>query len=320
MNTPANHTAPLSVPILIGAPAALVGCRELRNKYMTNRDIKTYAAFFLLKTLSTTGVIQEYENQMGVILPLIQCNKQTAAARVKEMAALGLCKLTIVEVSNNCYLTTIHLVSYKEAAAKLGIKYNGLINIIYDQEKKGNQIFQYLIRTVEIADNAATQLEAIHYKLNKNPLLKSNLMHLLMQQGADEKKLHTSRLYFQKRFLLLQQQAFKDGTELEAVIYALRADTNRSAGTIKSHHCYKSAASVTYLKKRMQDLKLITVTRMITESDCRQRLYRDGGDAYKWAKGRKITLLRQCDQIEVKVQTLTAVSPPHSVEASQAVA
>ena len=54
---------PEKVQILRGEPAALVSLRHLRTTYETNRDIKYWATWFLLKALTTTSYIQHWTSQ-----------------------------------------------------------------------------------------------------------------------------------------------------------------------------------------------------------------------------------------------------------------
>ncbi|RTL56261.1 MAG: hypothetical protein EKK37_17460 [Sphingobacteriales bacterium] len=287
---------PSSVAILTGAPQELVTHRELRYEYHTNRSIKAWSVYFLLKSLTTSGKIQNWNRQIPRLTYWCQCNEKTLRSRLNELIRLKLIELTGIRGD-------IVLTSFKKAADILGIQYTGTYNINYNPTThNGNQIFQYLLRGEEIRHNQQTQLEALRYKLDKNPSLKNNLHLMLKQQGADDRKLSNDIAYFQAQLLILQKRLFKEGSELLSYVMELRADINRSCCGIKQQHNYLSAQSVSYMKKRLRNLKLCNIQSVIIESATRSRLYVPDGldkkrDGYKWLGKKKATAWRLCDQV-----------------------
>ena len=115
---------PVQVPILIGAADHLVYCRELRNKYQTNRTIKTWATYFLLKALTPSGLIKHWTAQRQRLLSFCKMTENCFRARLNEMKALQLVTITDTR--------SIRLVSYQRAAEILDIPYEGLIKINYN--------------------------------------------------------------------------------------------------------------------------------------------------------------------------------------------
>lgn len=286
----------IKVPVLRGAIQQLCGQRELRNKYQTNRSIKTWSAYFLLKTMSPSGVLKNWLRN-SKIFELLKIEEGGFRARLKEMIELEL--ITVCPVRYN-----ITLCSYKKAAAILDIEYTGVLKINYDTSIEGKQVFQYILRAEDIRLNQQLQLDALCYYIDKNPLLKTNLLHLLQVKGCDHERLENDQNYFQEKLLELQQQAFKEGSDIIAIIHQHRADINRGVNKIKQHHNYKSSQSVSYMKKVLQQLSLITVTKKIIESTERTRLYvPDAGDksrdGYKWFGRKKVTAWRLTDQIKI---------------------
>ena len=287
--------------MLKGAAAELCRHRELRNKYETNRSIKTWACYFLLKSKTTSGIIQKWTKQKGSLLAYLQMSENCFRARVAEMKALKLITL----IGRN----TIQLTSYEKAAEILDIPYTGLIKIEYDANTApGNQIFQYFLRAQEIRENQQAQLDALHYYANKNPQLKEVLTQLMLHHGADKAKLHLAE-YFQERLLILQMHYFKHGSDIWNVITTLRADINRSVTGIQSAHKYKAAQSVSYMKKRMAKLQLLTITKKQVQSECRTRLYISDTEgkkreAARYCRSSKTTFMQLCDQLTVKISTL----------------
>ena len=288
-----NHIVPVAV--LHGAPQELCSHRELRHKYQTNRSIKTWATFFMLKSLTPSGYLKNWQAQKQDLLAFCKMNDGTFRARLAEMQKLNL--LTI-EGKNNLALT-----SYKKAASILGIEYQGTYKIFYDTTLKGTQVFQYILRAEEVRSNQNLQLEALRYNADKNPLLLATLTPLLARQGCNMQKLQTCKHYFQEQLLLLQQQAFREGSAIVSIIHQLRADINRSVQKIKEHHQYKSAQSVSYMKRRMHELAIMTITKKFIVSKERTRLYVPDGtphkrDGYKWLPHQQATAWVLTDQLQ----------------------
>ena len=134
-------------------------------------------------------------------------------------------------------------------------------------------------------------------------------MQQLIHTGSDAKKLQGSLQYFQQQLLKLQQQAFEKGSPLLDIIHHLRADVNRSCKKIKEQHTYKSAQSVSYMKKVMAAMKIITIKKICIHSTERSRLYvstpgeAKKRDAYKWLPAKQVTAWFLCDQISHNYQT-----------------
>ena len=283
------------VAVLNGAANELVTHRELRNKYCTNRSIKTWATYFLLKSLTSSGCISNWTKQKQHILSYCRCTENSFRARLNEMEDL---KLITLSKSRSILLT-----SFETAAEILGIEYTGLIKIDYNENLPGKQIFQYFLRAEEIRSNQEKQLDALWYYAGKNPLLKDALMQLLDKSGSDVKRLQKDLPYFQTQLLRLQQNAFEKGSPLFDIIHQLRADVNRSVKGIQKEHGYKGAQSVSYMKKVMQQMQIITVKKVCIHSTERSRLYvsepgeKRKRDAYKYLPAKKVTAWFLTDQI-----------------------
>ncbi len=302
----------VTVPILTGAADILVTHRELRNKYCTNSSIKTWSIYFLLKAQGTSGIIKNWTAQKQQLLSFCKITENSFRARLADLKALGL-----ATVSDN---RTITLTSFIKAADILGITYEGITNIEYNYELPGQQIFQYFLRAEEIRTNQHKQLKALCYYASKNPLLKEQLLVILRDAGADVKKLQSNLTYFQMQLLKMQQQAFKEGSPLLDIIHALRADINRSVKTIRDHHTYKSAQSVSYMKRRMTQMEIITYEHICIESAERTRLYVSEAagstkprrrDAYKYLPAKKVTAWFLTDQINFRYQSQQQDTKPN---------
>ena len=282
-------------------PELVVGNRELRGQhakksagYETNRDIGDWSLFFLLKPLSTSGVVQNWRSQRPFLLAWLQINEPTFYTKIGRLKKAGF--LTI-DISFN-----IHLVSYAKAADIMGIAYAGTYNIAYNPYiNAGKQNFRYLIIAEEIKHHQHRQLAALMHKMDNNPPLKKALLSMLIQHGADGRLLLADEHYFQQRLLLLQLQLFKAGSNILSYVFTCRADINRGVKLMKKHHNFKSVQSVTDLKKRLIKLHIITVEKRKAESLERSRIYFPEAGAvregYKYIKKKKITALFLTDQI-----------------------
>jgi hypothetical protein len=288
------------VKVLRDASLLLVKQRKLRGKYETNRSIKTWSTFFLLKSLSTPGEIKCWRDQKTALLQYCKMSENSFRSRLNELKALNL-----LTVSKDL---TINLVSFKKAAEILGIKYAGTIKIEYNAKNTGKQIFQYYIVLDEIRCNQQKQVEALNRKSLENPLLRASLEILMNQNGADVRKLKNAD-YFQQVLQHLQLEAFKTGSENWTEISALRADKNRSVKGIKKQYGFRSAQSVSYLKMRLTHCQLAEIRARKAESTARTRLYIPGDngqskEGYKYCQRTNRTILFLCDSIIPKVRII----------------
>lgn len=291
-----------TVAIPVGAPEALVGQRQLRNKYQTNREIKYWSTFFLLKALTTSGHIQNWRSQRQFLLSWLQLNEPTFYTHLKALKQRQL--LTVDQAFN------IHLVSMRDAAKLLGLEFAGVTKLPYNPIKNaGKQVFQYLMMCEEIRSSKTVQTDGLVYNLEKNPPLRNHLLIVLQQRGADEQQLVSNKNYLQERLLNYQMQIFRHGSEILEYIFERRADVNRSIGKIKEHYAYKTSRSVRYLKKKLQKLGLVEIKKISVVSECRSRRYvpdatKKSGrrDGYKWLKQALQTEWTLCDQITVTYQ------------------
>jgi hypothetical protein len=291
------------VPIITGAPEILVQQRELRNVYQTNRLVKVWASWFLLKAISPeSSKISNWISQRKLILPFLQLNENTFRRQLSSMVELG-----IATIDDDYSIT---LCSYKTAADVLGIAYTGLTNIYYNPVKhNGKQIFRYFITAEEFRYQQQRQLNALLYHLDKNPLLKNDLHLLMVKYGADGQQLQKSAAYYQERLLRLQMQLFKEGSDILSHVMTHRADINRGVNRIKENHSYKSTQSACYLKKVMAKLNIIAIAKKKVESAARARIYIPEGDrkkdGYKYCKRTKQTVWFLTDQISFAYEATT---------------
>ena len=294
----------INVPVIAGCCAELVSSRRLVNKYETNRAIKTWAHYFLLKALTSSGIIKTWTKQKAELLEFTKMNENSFRTRLTEMKNLGLCTITK-------HTKTITLTSYEKAADILGIEYTGKNNIPYKTDTNENQIFRYQLMGEEIRQNQQDQQTELMRKVNKNPLLKSQLIILMQQEFSVTEKQLRQTSFFQQKLLQLQIETFKHGSALYEITHSLRADINRSVKGMQKAQGAKSASTISYMKKVMAKYGLLKIEKKTIDSDAdvRSRKTLPGGrDGYKWFKAKKTTAWVLCDQLSFTYAT--QVQPP----------
>lgn len=295
---------PLYIKILVGSPAEIVCQRELRNKYCTNRNIKAWAVYYLLKSQTTSGHIKQWEKQATELAAFCGMSRQTFRHYVQQLIALKLADGDWHTKKERTANTNLTLCSYEKAADILGITFKGTVEIEYKNFTDAKQIFQRQLMADDIRHNQEAQLVAFTKKVNKNPLLKQMLTQALIQLGAVEKELEGAA-YFAAQVIRLQEEAFKNGSAIYNFVHQLRADLNRGVKRIASAWCAKSPSTATYHKRAMEKAGLIAIGKKIVHSACRKRLYLDDGtELYKWIKGTGQTAWVLCDQLTVAHKVL----------------
>ncbi|RYE02363.1 MAG: hypothetical protein EOP50_00245 [Sphingobacteriales bacterium] len=293
-----NLVYPAAVPVPIGAADILVTMRELRTKYHTNRDIKVWAAWFLLKSLTRSCKIQLWRQQIEHLTFWLQVCERTMYRLLARMEELQLIRLEGGDII---------LASYRDAAEILGINYHGLTYVTYHPKThEGNQIFQYVLRGEECRMAQEKQLNALWYYLHKNENLPvfSELCSLIAAKipRTDSNKLKDDPAYFQDRLLQLQLESFKEGSAILEKVFKRRADINRSVQRMQRDHCYRAQSCVSYMKKRMATLGLIRIEKKWADSGQRRsrlQIVTSTGtrQAYKYGRRAKNTVLFLTDQI-----------------------
>lgn len=301
---------PTAVKVIVGAPAVLVTRRSQygeKSRYSTNREIKYWSTWFLLKSLTTTSVIKNWTAQKAFILEYLHLNENTLRAHLSWLKQEKL--ITIDRGSRQ-----ITMISYKKAAELLDLTFNGVYTVSYNHLDKKlvdeKQPFQYLLRMEECEHHKQRQAEAVAYKLDNNPLYKEDMYYQLIQIGADGIRLRRDPEYFRERLLVLQKLFFLRGSEILSYVMTVRADINRGVRKIKAHHGYRSAQSVSYFKRRMAQMGLARIRKDFVISEARSRLYVPaegdtppqkvrGGvrDGYVYNRLTKATVWILCDQI-----------------------
>ncbi|TWI80547.1 hypothetical protein IQ13_3225 [Lacibacter cauensis] len=298
-----NSKKEYAVPVLIGAADHLVTLREESAKgYMINPHLRYWATWFLLKSFTTSGVIQQWNKQKRTLLDYLRISDCTFRSQLNALQRLNLITEDYKKTGN------ITLCSYKEAAQIMGISYKGTTAVQYkpfDYENE-RQVFRYILVAQEVQSNQDNQLQELYRKFQKN--LSGNateLLNELRQLGYTDDKLKTAK-QFQQALLRLQKIVFRDKSGLTAVAFSLRADVNRSVTTWARQHGYQSGQGASYIKKKFRKLGIAVIEQHCINSNDKSRLYwvdKSGNkhEGYKWNKTAQRTAWRLCDQVSIQI-------------------
>lgn len=283
-------------------PAVLINKREKVNKYETNRMIRAVDTFLCLKSLTTTGVIQNYNSQIDQLAHFAQITKPSFYNRLQYLHDRKL----IEKKGGNIYLT-----SWKNFGKFFDIDCSHFLTIKYNPDDK-RKIYQ-IISALEIQIAQQRQRDYFILKISKNPDIKRAIETLMIDAGADGKKLNDP-VYFQKTLWQLQLLSFEQltpGTDTNFLLNIFRADVNRCVTTIQAAYGYKSKQSISYIKKILSLNGIIQVRKQVTVSKVRGRKTDTWKETVKdkevtrhphvrWLQVPKQTIWFACDDIIVE--------------------
>jgi hypothetical protein len=276
---------PSTIKVPVDLPPALVGKRRLVNEYETNLEIKAVGAWLLLKSLTTSGLIQRYTNQLPGLLEYTRLSRASFYRTINRLDALGLAGFD----GRNLWLA-----SWKKLEDLYGITTTSFIEVNYSTNDK--KAIHWIIPTLEIEHNKDRQRNALMYKLDKNPDLKTYLESILIKAGAPPEKLLDYN-YMIEQLWKLQLLSFQDevGSDIYETLDLLRFDVNRAAKGFKKSYHFKSDQSASYWRKKMKDAGLIDVERLAVISDHWAR--KNKITWVRWLKTSKQTIWFACNQI-----------------------
>lgn len=211
--------------------------------YMVNRIVKIYDTFIALKTLTTSGHIQNYIGQLDLILERCKVSRSTLYSRLSELE-----KMSLVTREKSGSSIRLVLKSWKQIADELLINLDEYYIIKYDLNKPEQRI-EYHLRDVEFEEAADKQKLGLTSTLSKIPN-KDNIYALLVFHGADQSRLHELD-YFCECLKNIQQKLFVSGTDRRDALFNLNPVIARSAHTIRTAHGLKCKLSVKYLKHQL---------------------------------------------------------------------
>jgi hypothetical protein len=234
------------IKILKGIAPILVGIRDKRITYLTNRAIKDFDLLVCLKATTTAGHIKNYPAQLKSLLAFAKISKATFYTRLWNLQTMGM--LTV----NN---KTIHLKSWEAIAEIYGLAELQFHTINYDTDNK-KQTIQYILNAIEIVENKQLQTKEAQRKLIKTPEIEEvfNTHCMAKNKTAD---------YTLKNLHAIQRETYATGAADYDVLHSINADTNRSAQSIKRAYNHHSIRNVAYMKRQLVLRGLATVTNRV---------------------------------------------------------
>jgi len=235
-----------------GFASYLVRQREQRSVYQTNRAVKVYGFFSLLKTITSTGIIKNYHQQITDISQLTKRSTSSVYAYIGHCKKLGLLttegrniQLTgwkaIINKHDECVYTPIYTTLQYDPANEL-------------------QTAEYMIYAAEIAENQQKQTKAVIKSIGNNLLLAEALN---VKQTTTKKDVETLQ-----RLQVLTFVSGKTDPDYE-LIHSLNADVQRTAKTLRKAYGMKSRRTVKYLKKQLIKRGIAKVEKRLLQSpDC----------------------------------------------------
>lgn len=260
--------------------------RNLVNRYETNRTVKVVAFYALLKTVTSTGVIHNYTEQPE-LRKLTKYSRNGFKALVQDLVNTGLAVIT----SNN-----LKLCSWTNAVQLTGQQYEPKFTFIEYKEENTTKLYYYFL-PAEIANKKAAQEKIALQRLKENSTLKQATDSLISKLYKIDPSTLTDQQYLDAVYQI-QVQQFTSGT-LTGVVMQFNPDCNRSATSLKKDWNYKSTLSITYWKRKLEQLGLIMlekVGKIIGKKSSRLREY---GLQDRWCNITKTPVWYRVDRINV---------------------
>ena len=217
--------------------------RNLVNRNKTNRTVKVIAFYALLKTVTTTGVIHNYTEQPA-LRKLTKYSRNGFKDLVKDLVSTGLATVTC----NNLKLS-----SWKDAVQTIGKEYTPEFTYLeYNTENETKLYYHFL--PAEIAAKKAKQEQIAIQRLKENSTLKQATDSLISKLYKVDPSTLTDQQYLDAVYQI-QVYQFTSGT-LTGEVMKFNPDCNRSASKLKQDWQFNSTLSITYWKRKLEQLGL----------------------------------------------------------------
>lgn len=259
------------------------------HTYVTNQFIKPITTWLILKAATPQSVINNYMDQLEDLSFLCECSTQTFKKRLRWIVSEG---LATIEGNN------IKLKSYKQLSTKYFINLDNYKLISYDPTTD-KKIHLHMF-AIDIDENKNRQKHMVQRKLNNNPVLKQKIEHVLLNCGANEKRLANFD-YMLNGMRKIYQASFITEPEIHCLLSQVRPDCNRGVQTMAYHWDFAHKQSVSYYKKLMHKAGIVRIHKgEAIASSVRSR----NNDCHViWDRRKKRTVLRLVDTIEVISKT-----------------
>lgn len=231
-----NNMVNLDVKVHREIILPLIKHREKINKYQTNREIKQIALFYLLKHVTKSGVIKEYAKNLQSLLAFTGLTQGTFYTHLNGLIKKGLVTKNAHNLILSNYNTLFELYDLSDELTPITIKFN-----------PSTHKFVHLLEFATLADNMYRQKLLIKKKLEKSPYTLEILERYAKQQTTA------------KTLATAQKHAFVNGSEELNTLFFINPNVTITWKRLFREFNFKSYKSVSYLKKKLQRNKIVTI-------------------------------------------------------------
>lgn len=236
-----------------GLSRSIVADRQLRNTYQTNRSIKYYGFYCALKSLTSSGLIKNYAEQIEFLCHAVKKSRSSFYTYLNECI-----KLNLIQKNND----HLRLTCWDNLIERFNLKDKIFTEYTYDTEQKG-QTPEYYLASAEIQENQQYQASNVLKQIRQNPHIKSIL---------NEKEANVNTV---EKLQWLQMKTFVNGCNgseaIYSVLHSLNADIHRSVPTLRKAFNLKSNRSVGYLKGQLEERGFAVIKERLLKSPERMR-------------------------------------------------
>jgi len=211
--------------------SALIQDREMNTRYQTNKKLKYVSAFYVLKSLSSSGVLKDYYKNAHKICLYLNCSLPTMYKILRYCENAG----WLSRVGGNIALT-----SYENFIESFDIICTRFTKIKYDCTKHK---FPYLMESAYLQLAEQKRAQTFESKFKAIPELVESLKDLVPPDNSG---------CYRKALQQIQIQTFIKGHAKKESIFYFNPFTTCNSKTLRSMFNFKSEQSVAYLKTKLQ--------------------------------------------------------------------
>lgn len=231
-----NNMVNLDVKVHKEIIISLIKHREKINKYQTNREIKQIALYYLLKHTTQTGIIKEYAKNLDYLLSVTGLSLGTFYTQLNGLIKKGLATKNAQNLIISPYSNLLELYDIEDTATPITIKFS-----------PSTHKFVHLLEFSSLADNIYRQTLVIKKKLEKSPYTLEILQQYAKQQTTA------------KTLAVAQKHAFVNGSDELNTLFFINPNITITWKRLFREFNFKSYKSVSYLKKKLQRNKIVTI-------------------------------------------------------------
>lgn len=229
----------------------IIQSRQQVQVYQTNRTIKLVSAYYVLKSLTTSGVIKDYHLNSDKLCAYLNCTLPTLYKTIKGCEKNGYLK----RVGRNLVLN-----SYSGFSETFDFVFTKMVKVKYNYQTTK---FHHCLESVYLQVREIERANVFESKFKALPELIEDLHRVISPDNKGN---------YRKSLQEIQLQAFKYGHEKFSGIFALNPFTTVNRRTLRKMFNFKSDRSVAYLKTKLQKCNLVRVKPQRILSQNQQRV------------------------------------------------